>query len=132
MRSAVPLIIIYYPIYWLPMRLFKEIMSLNRSADLRCYLPFWMLLLLVACGSSPEKPTDPDLLAQVGEATITADRLDKAVAILYPQAASRPQQVEEKVLQRLIDFELMVIGARARNLENDWQVRNLEIGRAHV
>jgi parvulin-like peptidyl-prolyl isomerase len=125
MRSAVPLIIIYYPIYWLPMRLFKEIMSLNRSADLRCYLPFWMLLLLVACGSSPEKPTDPDLLAQVGEATITADRLDKAVAILYPQAASRPQQVEEKVLQRLIDFELMVIGARARNLENDWQVRNL-------
>ena len=98
---------------------------MSRSADLRRCLPFWVLLLLAACSSAPEKTADPDVLARVGEATITADRLDKAVEILYPLGPSRPQQVEEKVLQRLIDFELMVIGARARNLENDWQVRNI-------
>lgn len=97
---------------------------MSRFADLRHHLPFWGLLIFAACSSAPEKPADPDVLARVGEATITADRLDKAVEILYPPGSSHPEQVEEKVLQRLIDFELMILGARARDLENDWQVRN--------
>ena len=97
---------------------------MSQFADPRHHRPFWGFLILAACSSAPEKPADLDVIARVGEATITADRLDKAVEVLYPSAPSRPQQVEEKTLQRLIDFELMILGARARNLESDWQVRN--------
>jgi len=83
------------------------------------------LLVLTACGSPPEKPADSGILARVGDVTITTRKLGRALKILYPPGSPRPEHVERKALQRLIDFELLIAAAEAKDLEHDWQVRNI-------
>ncbi len=81
------------------------------------------LLLLAACAAGPDKAADPQLLARVGNKELTVQRLDKALKTLYPDGA--PAGAERKVLQRLIDTELMVMAAVDQNLDRDPRVDGL-------
>ena len=98
---------------------------MSQSTSLLQHLLLCSLPLLAACSSPAEKPADPATLARVGDVTITAQKLDKALEVLYPPGNPRPDQVERKALERLIDYELFIMGAKARDLEHDFQVQSI-------
>ena len=80
----------------------------------------------LACNSTRDDKvnTSPEILARVGDREITVANLERALELLYPPGRTPPASVERKVLQRLIDAELIVIGAKDKGLESDWQVAN--------
>ena len=84
---------------------------------------FFSLLtaVLLAC-TSPEPPPNPDVLARVGDVTITRDRVESAALRLFPKNA--PGDLQRQALERLIDIEILLLGARQEGLENDFQVRS--------
>ncbi len=82
-----------------------------------------LLPALAACDATPPaEPVDPQILAQVGDKDITVERLDRALKKLYPRGSKRPEEVERKVLQRLIDVELLIMAARDQGLDRHFQV----------
>ena len=74
------------------------------------------------CGSTADPPADPRVVARVGEKEFTAENVETALDVLYRPGVPRPEGVERRVLQRLIDTELLVIEARSRGLQHDWKV----------
>ncbi|NKB66506.1 MAG: hypothetical protein GKR89_05555 [Candidatus Latescibacteria bacterium] len=84
-----------------------------------------LALFWAACEAPPaEKPQDPNIVARVGDKEIGIERLKRALDRLYPDVDERPEGVERKVLQRLIESELLIIEARTQNLDRDWRVQN--------
>ena len=84
---------------------------------------FLLLLTAIpfAC-TSPEPPSNPDVLARVGDVNITRDRVDRAAARLFPKNA--PGDLQRQALERLIDVEILLLAARQDGLENDFQVKS--------
>ena len=84
------------------------------------------LASLLGCNSTRDDKvnTSPEILARVGDREITVANLERALELLYPPGRTPPASVERKVLQRLIDAELICIGAKDKGLESDWQVAN--------
>ena len=74
-----------------------------------------------AC-TSPESPSNPDVLARVGDVTIARDRVERAAAQLFPKNA--PSDLQRQALERLIDIEVLLLAARQDGLENDFQVKS--------
>ena len=87
---------------------------------------FGCVLLLaygfLGCDSTGQKPADIRVLARVGDKEFTTESLETALDVLYRPGVPRPEGVERRVLQRLIDTELLVIEARSRGLQHDWKV----------
>ena len=50
--------------------------------------------------------------------------LEKATDVLYPPGRTRPDDAARKVLERLIQKEMLVAEAEARLLEHDWSVQS--------
>jgi parvulin-like peptidyl-prolyl isomerase len=67
--------------------------------------------------------SDSQVVAQAVGVDIAAPRIERALTLLYPDEALRPEAVERKVLQRIIDVELLVAAAVERGLENDIKVK---------
>ncbi len=74
---------------------------------------------LPAC-TSPEPPPNPDVLARVGDVSITRERVERAALRLFPKNA--PRDLQRQALERLIDIEVLLLAARQEGLENDFQV----------
>ena len=84
---------------------------------------FCLLLtaLLPAC-TSPEPPSSPDVVARVGDVTITRERVERAALRLFPKNARG--DLQRQALERLIDLEVLLLAARQDGLENDFQVKS--------
>jgi len=89
----------------------------------RFYLLF-MAVLASGCASQDQQPPDADTVARVGETAITRQRLDRAVQTLFPGDRAQTPDKERKALERLIDLEVLLLGARERGLENDFEVKS--------
>ena len=76
---------------------------------------------LPAC-TSPEPPPNPDVLARVGDVSITRERVERAALRLFPKNA--PSDLQRQALERLIDIEVLLLAARQEGLENDFQVKS--------
>ena len=76
---------------------------------------------LPAC-TSPEPPPNPDVLARVGDVSITHERVERAALRLFPKNA--PSDLQRQALERLIDIEVLLLAARQEGLENDFQVKS--------
>ncbi len=87
---------------------------------LRLFLSL-LTALLSAC-TSPEPPPSPDVLARVGDVTITRDRVERAASRLFPKNALG--DLQRQALERLIDIEILLLAARQDGLENDFQVKS--------
>ena len=74
---------------------------------------------LPAC-TSPEPPPNPDVLARVGDVSITRERVERAALRLFPKNA--PRDLQRQALERLINIEVLLLAARQEGLENDFQV----------
>ena len=74
---------------------------------------------LPAC-TSPEPPPNPDVLARVGDVSITREHVERAALRLFPKNA--PSDLQRQALERLIDIEVLLLAARQEGLENDFQV----------
>ena len=77
--------------------------------------------VLPAC-TAPETPSNPDVLARVGDVPITRDRVERAASRLFPKNA--PGDLQRQALERLIDVEILLLAARQDGLENDFQVKS--------
>lgn len=84
------------------------------------FLPL-LAALLPAC-TAPESPPNPDVLARVGDATITQARVERAAARLFPKNA--PGDLQRQALERLIDIEVLLLAARREGLGHDFQVKS--------
>ena len=86
-------------------------------------MPRLFLLLTTvsfAC-TSPEPPSNPDVLARVGDVNITRGRVERAAVRLFPKNAQG--DLQRQALERLIDVEMLLLAARQDGLENDFQVK---------
>ena len=93
----------------------------------RLVIPLALSMGLVwgGCEAPPAAPPqDPNIIARVVDKEIDIKRLNRAIDTLYPVVGKRPEDIERKVLQRLIEAELFVADARAQNLDRDWRVQN--------
>jgi len=96
--------------------------NIIKEAPLSRLFPFCCILLLTACSNTPEPPTNPDVLARVGDVDITRKRVEQAADRLFPKGASG--DVQRQALERLIDIEILLFAARKMNLENDFHVKS--------
>ena len=80
--------------------------------------------LAFSCAQQEPESAPPDVVARVGETTITRERLDRAVAALYSDNRANTLDKERKALDRLIEIEVMLMSARQKNLDNDFQVKS--------
>ncbi len=78
--------------------------------------------LFLGCAQQEPISAPAGVVARVGETDITRERLDRAVATLYTGVQAQTPDKERKSLERLIDIEILLIGAHQRNLQNDFQV----------
>lgn len=87
-------------------------------------LALGLALWVAGCGApSEEKGAATDAVARVVGVDIPAERLERALGVLYPDVSQRPPGAARQVLQRLIDVELLVAAAVARGLDNDIVVK---------
>lgn len=80
--------------------------------------------LAFSCAQQAPENVSPDIVARVGETTITRERLDKAVAALYSDNRADTPDKERKALDRLIEIEVMLMSARQKNLDSEFQVKS--------
>lgn len=77
--------------------------------------------LLLAC-TSPEPPSNPAVLARVGDVSITRDRVERAALRLFPKNA--PSDLQRQALEQLINVEVLLLAARQDGLDHDFQVKS--------
>ena len=88
-------------------------------------IPYSLIAALALGCAQPEPQSAPaNVVARVGETDITLDRLERAVETLYSGAKAQTPNKELKALERLVDIEVLLLGAHQRNLQNDFQVKN--------
>ena len=88
-------------------------------------IPYSLIAALALSCAQPEPQSTPaNVVARVGETDITLDRLERAVETLYSGAKAQTPNKERKALERLVDIEVLLLGAHQRNLQNDFQVKN--------
>ncbi len=88
-------------------------------------IPYSLIVALALSCAQPEPQSAPaNVVARVGETDITLDRLERAVETLYSGAKAQTPNKERKALERLVDIEVLLLGAHQRNLQNDFQVKN--------
>lgn len=80
--------------------------------------------LAFSCAQEEPESVSPDVVARIGETTITRERLDRAVKALYSGNRAQTPNKERKTLERLVDIEVLLMGARQRNLDNDFKVKS--------
>ena len=80
--------------------------------------------LALSCAQPEPQSAPANVVARVGETDITLDRLERAVNTLYSGAKAQTPNKERKALERLVDIEVLLLGAHQRNLQNDFQVKN--------
>ncbi len=88
-------------------------------------IPYLFIAALALSCAQPETQSAPaNVVARVGETDITLDRLERAVETLYSGAKAQTPNKERKALERLVDIEVLLLGAHQRNLQSDFQVKN--------
>ncbi len=80
--------------------------------------------LAIGCAQQEKANAPSGIVARVGEAEITRERLDRAVQTLFSGAQEQTPDKERKALERLVDIEVLLLGAHQRNLQNDFQVKS--------
>ena len=80
--------------------------------------------LTLSCSQPEPTVIPPHIVARVGETDITRERLDRAVQTLYSGIKAQTPNKERKALERLVDIEVLLLGAHQRNLQNDFQVKS--------
>ena len=77
--------------------------------------------LLLAC-TSPEPPSNPAVLARVGDVSITHDRVERAALRLFPKNALG--DLQRQALEQLINVEVLLLAARQDGLDHDFYVKS--------
>ena len=95
---------------------------LLKEASLSRLFIFCLIALCIACSNSSQPPASPDILARVGDVDINRKRVERARAKLFAKDA--PGNVQRQALERLIDIEILLLAARNKGLENDFQVKS--------